>query len=111
MFEKADAFVALPGGVGTLEEFVEQLAWLQLDRHRKPCCSPISGFWNPLIALFQHLGAEGYLYNGPSFLVADRIEDMVPKLRAALRSVSEAELHGEGAKFVAEESDRPSEGR
>jgi hypothetical protein len=62
----------------------------------------VLGFWDPLLALFKHLGAEGYLYNGPNFLVAERIEDVVPKLRAALRSVSEADLHGEEAKVVAE---------
>jgi uncharacterized protein (TIGR00730 family) len=104
MFERADAFVALPGGIGTLEELVEQLAWVQLGRHKKPVLlANVLGFWDPLLVLFKHLGAEGYLYNGPDFLVADRIEDVVPKLRAALSSVSEAELHGEEEKFVAEE--------
>ena len=104
MFERADGFVALPGGIGTLEEVVEQLTWVQLGRHKKPVLlANVRGFWDPLIALLKHLGAEGYLYNGPNFLVAERIEDVVPKLRAALRSVSEAELHGEAAKVVAEE--------
>ena len=103
MFERADAFVALPGGIGTLEELVEQLAWLQLGRHKKPVLlANVLGFWDPLIVLLKHFGAEGYLYNGPNYLVADRIEDVVPKLRAALRSVSETELHGEAAKIVAE---------
>jgi uncharacterized protein (TIGR00730 family) len=104
MFERADAFVALPGGIGTLEELVEQLAWVQLGRHKKPVLlANVLGFWDPLLVLFKHLGAEGYLYNGPNFLVAERIEDVVPKLRAALASVSEAELHGKAAKVVAEE--------
>ena len=104
MFEHADAFVALPGGIGTLEEIVEQLAWLQLGRHKKPVLfANILGFWNPLLALLKHLGKEGYLYNGPGYLVAERIEDVLPKLRAALGSVSDAELHGEAAKVVAEE--------
>src|SRR5471030_2041421 len=90
MFERADAFVALPGGIGTLEELVEQLAWVQLGRHKKPVLvANVLGFWDPLLVLFKHLGAEGYLYNDPNFLVAKRIEDVVPKLRAALRSVSE----------------------
>ena len=104
MFERADAFVALPGGIGTLEELVEQLTWLQLGRHKKPVLlANVLGFWNPLLVLFKHLGAEGYLYNGPHYLVAERIEDVVPKLRAALRTVQEAELHGETAKAVVEE--------
>jgi uncharacterized protein (TIGR00730 family) len=104
MFERADAFVALPGGIGTLEELVEQLAWVQLGRHKKPVLlANVLGFWDPLLVLFKHLGAEGYLYNGPNFLVAERIEDVVPKLRAALASVPQAELHGKAAKVVAEE--------
>ncbi|MEJ2433763.1 MAG: TIGR00730 family Rossman fold protein [Pseudolabrys sp.] len=54
MFEMADAFVALPGGVGTLEELVEQLTWAQLGRHRKPVLvANIEGFWEPLCALFD----------------------------------------------------------
>ena len=52
MFERADAFVALPGGVGTLEELVEQMTWAQLGRHQKPVLlANIDGFWDPLIAL------------------------------------------------------------
>src|SRR5579864_2833512 len=49
MFERSDAFVALPGGVGTLEELVEQLTWQQLGRHSKPVLlANIDGFWEPL---------------------------------------------------------------
>src|SRR3984893_15083336 len=48
MFEHADAFVALPGGIGTLEELVEQLTWAQLGRHRKPILIlNIGRFWDP----------------------------------------------------------------
>ncbi len=56
MFEMADAFVALPGGVGTLEELVEQLTWVQLGRHRKPMLlANIKNFWEPLCALLDHM--------------------------------------------------------
>ena len=56
MFEMADAFVALPGGIGTLEEVVEQITWVQLGRHRKPILlANIKGFWNPLCALIDHM--------------------------------------------------------
>ena len=56
MFEQADAFVALPGGVGTLEELVEQLTWAQLGRHKKPILILNSeGFWQPLCALLDHM--------------------------------------------------------
>lgn len=103
MFDKADAFVALPGGVGTLEELVEQLAWLQLDRHRKPLLlANIKGFWNPLIALFKHLSAEGFVHGNLPVLIADEAQDIVPKLRAALRVVPKEELHGAAAKAVVE---------
>lgn len=96
MVEEADAFVALPGGIGTLEELVEQLTWLQLDRHKKPILlANIKGYWNPLIALFQHMQSEKFLYDGVRYLVADRAEDIVPKLRAAV------EAQGEDAKAVA----------
>src|SRR5262249_6365796 len=54
MSERADAFGALPGGVGTLEEVVEQLPWAQLGRHKKPILiANIAGFWDPLIAMFE----------------------------------------------------------
>ena len=55
MFEQSDAFVVLPGGVGTLEEVVEMMSWRRLEVHRKPIVfySP-GGFWEPLYALFQH---------------------------------------------------------
>ena len=56
MFERADAFVALPGGIGTLEELVEQLTWAQLGRHRKPILiANIEGFWDPLLRLIEHM--------------------------------------------------------
>ena len=58
MFERSDAFVALPGGVGTLEELVEQLTWEQLGRHAKPILlANIDGFWEPLLALLAHMRA------------------------------------------------------
>ena len=56
MFERSDAFVALPGGVGTLEELVEQLTWQQLGRHAKPVLlANIDDFWEPLLALLAHM--------------------------------------------------------
>ena len=65
MFERADAFVALPGGVGTLEELVEQLTWAQLGRHRKPILlANVGGFWDPLIAVFEHLRSSAFLPGG-----------------------------------------------
>jgi hypothetical protein len=97
MFERADAFVALPGGVGTLEEVVEQLTWAQLGRHRKPILiANIAGFWDPLIVMFDHLLSLGFLASGQlGYLVADNVDDILPKLLAAAAKVSEAEKRGE----------------
>ena len=88
MFERADAFVALPGGVGTLEELVEQMTWAQLGRHKKPILiANIDGFWDPLCALLDHMRET--LFIRPGFtvdvLVADRVEDILPKLTEAAR--------------------------
>jgi hypothetical protein len=94
MFERADAFVALPGGIGTLEELVEQLTWAQLGRHKKPILiANIASFWDPLCALLDHMEKLQFIRAGLSInmLVAKRIEDVVPKLTEALRTVSEAE--------------------
>ena len=62
MFERSDAFVALPGGIGTLEELVEQLTWQQLGRHSKPVLlANIDGFWEPLFALLAHMRATEFI--------------------------------------------------
>ena len=60
MFDRADAFVALPGGIGTLEELVEQMTWAQLGRHKKPILiANINGFWDPLLSLLAHMRIAG----------------------------------------------------
>jgi uncharacterized protein (TIGR00730 family) len=94
MFERADAFVALPGGVGTLEELVEQLTWAQLGRHKKPILAlNVARFWDPLCALLEQMVKLDFIRaNLPvTLLVADRVEEILPKLLAAARSVAEAE--------------------
>jgi uncharacterized protein (TIGR00730 family) len=94
MFEMADAFVALPGGVGTLEELVEQLTWVQLGRHRKPILlANIKGFWNPLCALIDHMKKLEFIRGDLSFdlLVADKVADILPMLERAAAMVSEEE--------------------
>ncbi len=104
LFENADAFVVLPGGIGTLEEMVEQLSWLQLQRHKKPVLVVnVKGFWNPFIALIEHLIARGFIRGSLRFLLAERIEDVLPSLRTAVRDISDMELRGPEAKAVAEE--------
>src|SRR6266849_4975331 len=97
MFERADAFVALPGGVGTLEELVEQLTWAQLGRHRKPILiANIAGYWDPLLVMFDHLLGLGFLSSKRlGYLVADNVDDILPTLVAAAAKVSEVEKLGE----------------
>ena len=95
MFDRADAFVALPGGLGTLEELVEQMTWAQLGRHKKPILiANINGFWNPLLVLIDHMRRLGLVpssAHGVELLVANRVEDILPKLQEAARTVSPAE--------------------
>ncbi|MDE2378981.1 TIGR00730 family Rossman fold protein [Bradyrhizobium sp.] len=94
MFERADAFVALPGGIGTLEELVEQLTWQQLGRHAKPVLlANIDGFWEPLMALIAHMRATQFIRPGlhVDILKADRVEEILPRLRAAAAQIPETE--------------------
>lgn len=86
MFEEADAFVALPGGIGTLEEVIELLSWRRLGLHAKPLVfyDP-QEFWRPLFSLFDQFSAGGLV--PAAFLkcwsrVAS-VEDILPALRAA----------------------------
>ena len=95
MFDRADAFVALPGGIGTLEELVEQMTWAQLGRHKKPILiANINGFWDPLLVLLQHMRALGLVppaARGVDLLVADRVVDILPKLQNAAHAAGDAE--------------------
>jgi uncharacterized protein (TIGR00730 family) len=93
MFELADAFVALPGGIGTLEELVEQLTWVQLGRHRKPVLiANIEKFWEPLCALLDHMKKLEFIRAelGFDLLVADKVENILPMLRKAAEAVPES---------------------
>jgi uncharacterized protein (TIGR00730 family) len=93
MFEMADAFVAMPGGIGTLEEIVEQMTWAQLGRHKKPILlANIKGFWDPLSALLDHMKALAFIRDGMEFemLVADKVDDIIPQLQRAAQSVPAA---------------------
>lgn len=89
MFERSDAFVALPGGIGTLEELIEMLTWSQLGRHGKPIViANVAGFWGPLNELLQHMFQEGFIRNDPTFSpryqVVDDVEDVLCALEAGL---------------------------
>jgi len=83
MFERADAFVALPGGIGTLEELIEMLTWAQLGRHRKPVLlANVDGFWNPLLDLLNHMAEEKFVRREfiERIVSVAHMDDIVPTL-------------------------------
>lgn len=90
MFEKSDAFVALPGGIGTVEEIVEVMTWAQLGHHRKPIVfANVKGFWDPMLALIDHMSAEGFIHTAQRVkpLVVNDPEAIVAAIMVAGSSV------------------------
>ena len=84
MFQKSDAFVALPGGIGTLEEVVEMMTWAQLGQHRKPVLlANINSFWSPLLELLEQ---------DVPYLVASDTASIIPMLQEAFQSSQNAQL-------------------
>ena len=87
MFDRSDAFVAMPGGIGTLEELVEQMTWSQLGQHAKPILLlSVADFWAPFLGLLDHMRRTGFIREGLdlSYLVAEAPEQVVPMLTAAV---------------------------
>src|SRR5688572_15120787 len=86
MFERSDAFVALPGGVGTQAELVEMMTWPQLGRHAQPILlANLDGFLETLMYVLPHLRSAQVIRPKIEVVVlkAERGEDMLPRLRAA----------------------------
>jgi len=84
MFELADAFIALPGGIGTLEEFFEMFTWLQLGIHQKPVgILNVAGFYDHLFVFLDHLVQEGFLKEGHrnNLVVSADAADLIEKLK------------------------------
>jgi uncharacterized protein (TIGR00730 family) len=85
MFEFADAFVTLPGGLGTLDETIEIMTWKQLGLHDKPLIIvDIGGYWAPFSALVEHVIATGFTGAAARtfFRVVTRVEDVIPAIAA-----------------------------
>ncbi len=83
MAELSDGFVALPGGLGTLEETMEMLTWLQLGYHDKPVgLLNIRGYYDPLLAFFRHMNEEGFISQKilDSFTVDDTPEELMRRM-------------------------------
>lgn len=83
MAELSDAFVALPGGLGTIEELFEMLTWAQLDLHRKPCgVLNVRGYFDHLLAFLDHAEAEQFVrpHHRAMLQVADEAESLLAAL-------------------------------
>ncbi|XP_027923002.1 cytokinin riboside 5'-monophosphate phosphoribohydrolase LOG1-like [Vigna unguiculata] len=89
MFEHADAFIALPGGYGTMEEVVEVIAWSQLGIHDKPVgLFNVEGYFNSLLRLFDKGVEDGFIQNSASqiVLIADTAQELIKKMEEANKS-------------------------
>ena len=86
MAELADGFIAMPGGVGTFEEFFEVVTWTQLGLHRKPCgLLNVSGFYSPLAAFIDQAVSEGFIK--PVHRAAIVVDDDPERLLNTLLSI------------------------
>ncbi len=86
MFELADGFVVLPGGLGTLDEAIEVITWKQLQLHAKPVVVVnVGGYWDPLAALVEGVIAGGFAHEGVAqlFTVVDGVGDVFEALESA----------------------------
>ena len=83
MFEESDAFVVVPGGVGTLEEVIELLSWRRLDLHKKPIIFlNTNNFWAPFFALIEHTQKAGFTPDSFSqtYVSVDTVEEVLPAI-------------------------------
>lgn len=98
MFEKSDAFVVLPGGIGTLDETFEMITWRQLKLHDKPIILVnYLGYWQPFIDLMNHMIEQGFVEKEvfTYFQVVDGLEEILP----ALKSLPDAEIQPDISKM------------
>ena len=87
MFEESDAFVALPGGIGTLEEIIEVMTWGQLGRHRKPMVfANIKGYFDPMVSMLSHAHQAGFLHQSERLntLIVDDVNWIIPEIQRAI---------------------------
>lgn len=99
MVERSDAFIVLPGGIGTLDEMFEIITWRQLQLHAKPVIIVnINGFWDPLLALMDHMQNTGFMRKpnlpGASsqlYQIVNDVESILPLLSVQPTPVREAQ--------------------
>jgi uncharacterized protein (TIGR00730 family) len=83
MADLSDGFIALPGGVGTLEEMTEVMTWAQIGYHAKPCAFlNVNGYYDHFIAFFDHMQEQGFLYKSlqEQAIVDEKIDTLIDKL-------------------------------
>jgi hypothetical protein len=89
MFARATGFVALPGGLGTLEELAEISTWAQLGQHAKPIilCN-VAGYWDPLVTLIDHMRSEKFIREGIDFRldVVKDADEVIPAFEFRLKT-------------------------
>lgn len=84
MFDRSDAFVVLPGGLGTLDETFEMITWRQLGLHDKPIILVnYKDYWKPFLDLIDHMIAAGFVEPAAKgfFQVVEHLEDVLPALK------------------------------
>jgi uncharacterized protein (TIGR00730 family) len=87
MFEQSDAFVALPGGIGTVEEIIEMMTWGQLGHHSKPLIfANVLGFWDPMRVMLDHIREQGFLHSAQNIRMfwIEKAADIVPQLQVMI---------------------------
>ncbi len=92
MFQEADGFVVMPGGIGTMEEVIEILSWVRLGLHAKPVVFlNTRGYWSPLFDLIDHSVRQGFTPEQfrAAFTEVRRVEDILPALSAMAAAAGE----------------------
>jgi uncharacterized protein (TIGR00730 family) len=84
MFDRSNAFVALPGGLGTLDEIVEQMTWMQIGRHTKPIVFlNVAGYWDPILTMFDQMRARQFIRSGSQLAIdiAEDADEVIPHIK------------------------------
>lgn len=95
MFDQSDAFVVLPGGIGTLEEVVELLSWRRLDLHRKPIIFfDQNGYWQPFFHMIAHTIEERLTPSAfaEAYRSVTHVEDILPAVHAMARETADINM-------------------
>jgi uncharacterized protein (TIGR00730 family) len=87
MFDRSDAFLVLPGGIGTLDETIEMMTWRQLKRHTKPIAMVnLEGYWSPFVKLLDHVIDQGFAESNirDNLIVTDAITSALDAIEEML---------------------------